>query len=43
VFSDNALAAELRAIEDQYRLGRVSDVADSIVHTIEARYEVTEG
>ena len=43
VFSDNALAAELRAIDDQYRLGRVSDVADSIVHTIEARYEVTEG
>ncbi len=42
VFSDNALAAELRAIEDQYRLGRVSDVADSIVHAVEARYEVTE-
>jgi hypothetical protein len=43
VFSDNALAMELRAIEDQYRLGRVSDVADSIVHAVEARYEMTEG
>ena len=43
VFGDNALAADVRAIEDQYRLGRVSDVADAIVHAVETRYDLSEG
>ena len=43
VFGDNALAADLRAIEDQYRLGRVSDVADAIVHAVETRYDLAKG
>ena len=42
VFGDNALATDLRAIEDQYRLGRVSDVTDAIVHAVENRYDLTE-
>ena len=42
VFGDNALAAEVDAIEDQYRLGRVSDVADAIVHAVESRYDLSE-
>lgn len=40
VFGDSALGTDLRAIEDQYRLGRVSDVADAIVHAVETRYEM---
>lgn len=40
VFGDNALAADLSAIEDQYRLGRASDVADAIVHAVETRYNL---
>ena len=39
VFSDHALARELHAIEDQFRLGRVNDVTDAIVHAVEARYD----
>jgi hydroxymethylpyrimidine pyrophosphatase-like HAD family hydrolase len=42
VFGDNALAADLRAIEDQFRLGRISDVADAIVHAVETRYDLTD-
>ena len=42
VFGDNALAADVRAIEDQYRLGRVSDVADAIVHAVETRYDLSD-
>jgi len=41
VFGDSALATDLRAIEDQYRLGRVSGVADAIVHAVENRYDLT--
>jgi hydroxymethylpyrimidine pyrophosphatase-like HAD family hydrolase len=41
VFGDNALASELRGIEDQFRLGRSSDVTDAIVHAIETRYELS--
>ena len=40
VFGDNALAADLRAIEDQYRLGRISDVSDAITHAVETRYDL---
>jgi hypothetical protein len=40
VFGDNALAADVRAIEDQYWLGRVSDVADAIIHAVETRYDL---
>ena len=43
MFGDNALATDVRAIEDQYRLGRVSDVADAIVHAVETRYDLAEG
>ena len=42
VFGDSALALELRAIEDQHRLGRLSDAADAIVHAVESRYDLGE-
>ena len=42
VFADATLAAELRGIEEQYRLGRVSDVANAIVHAVERRYDLTD-
>lgn len=40
VFGDNSLATDLRAIEDQFRLGRVSDASDAIVHAVETRYDL---
>ena len=43
VFGDSALASELRGIEDQFRLGRASDVTDAIVHAVETRYDLSEG
>jgi hydroxymethylpyrimidine pyrophosphatase-like HAD family hydrolase len=42
VFGDTTLAADLRAIEEQYRLGRVTDVTAAIVHAVETRYELQE-
>jgi hypothetical protein len=42
VFSDSALAADVHAIEAEYRLGRVSDVTDAIVHAVESRYDLSD-
>ena len=41
VFGDTMLADQVRGIEDQFRLGRVSDVSDAIAHAVEERYELT--
>jgi hydroxymethylpyrimidine pyrophosphatase-like HAD family hydrolase len=42
VFGDSALAEDLRLIEDQYRVGRVSDPADAIVHAVQNRYDIAD-
>jgi hydroxymethylpyrimidine pyrophosphatase-like HAD family hydrolase len=42
VFGDSALAADLQAIEDQYRSGRVLDAADAVVHAVESRYDLAD-
>jgi hydroxymethylpyrimidine pyrophosphatase-like HAD family hydrolase len=42
VFGDHALAAELKRLEEQHRLGTVADVNDAIVGAILRRYELEE-
>ncbi len=40
VFGDHALAARIREMEHQYRLGRMLDVRDALVTLIQERYPV---
>jgi len=40
VFGDPALSAALRTIEDQFRLGRIADPSDAVIHAIASRYQL---
>ncbi|HWP43579.1 MAG TPA: HAD family hydrolase [Blastocatellia bacterium] len=40
VFRDNVLAAEVRQIEELYRMGQVPDVNDALIHLVQDRYNL---
>lgn len=42
VFGDDKLAADIRTIEDRYRMGLAADVNDAIISAIQTRYELPE-
>jgi hypothetical protein len=41
VFRDYTLAAEVKDLEDQYRLGRIPDINDALVQVLQDRYALT--
>jgi hydroxymethylpyrimidine pyrophosphatase-like HAD family hydrolase len=43
VFGDRLLAANIRSLEDNYRLNRIPDINDAINQTVRARYEFLDG